>query len=349
MTLPLTARTSNNTHAGASPAFTAADVAAARRRIAAAQRALLVTHISPDGDAIGSVLGFGLALRAAGKTAVMACDDGTPDTFRFLTGADEITADPRGQFDLIVSLDAADLKRLGAVGEKLPRRPDLLFDHHITNPGFADINLIDVSAASTAELIAEWIDDLGLPLTASVAECLLTGLIADTQGFRTSNTSPKTLALAQKLMKAGAPLSEIYNQALHKRSIAALRLWAGGLATLKLEDRVAWAVLTQEARQAAKFPGQGDADLADLLTSIREADVAVVLIERADGKVKISWRAVPGINVSDLAASFGGGGHAPAAGAEIAGTLAEVEATVIAVTKALLKVKRETEPKAPYG
>ncbi len=341
MTLPLTLRTSNNAHAAA-PAFTSADVAAARRRIAAAQTALLITHLSPDGDAIGSVLGFGLALRAAGKTVVMACDDGTPDTFRYLTGAKEITASPRGEFDLIVSLDAADLGRLGEVGANLPRRPDLLFDHHITNPGFADINLLDVSAASTAELITEWLEELGLPLTEQVAECLLTGLITDTQGFRTSNTTSKTLALAQKLIKAGAPLSEIYNKALHKRSLAALRLWAGGLATLKLEDRVAWAVLTQEARQAAKFPGQGDADLADLLTSIREADVAVVLIERPDGKVKISWRAVPGVNVAQLASAFGGGGHAPAAGAEVAGTLAEVEARVIAATKALLKSEKQS-------
>lgn len=313
-------------------------LAAARRRIAAAQRVLLLTHLAPDGDAVGSLLGFGLALRDAGKAVVMACADPVPDLFEFLPAAGEIARAFSGEFDLIAALDAADPGRLGALGEALPRRPDLLFDHHVTNPGYADLNLIDVGAASTAELIAEHLPALGLPLNRPAAECLLAGVITDTLGFRTSTTTARTLALTQRLMETGASLPEIYDRAFYKRSFAAVRLWAEGLAHIQLEGRLVWTELTLEARRAARYYGQGDADLINVLTSVREADIAVIFVERSDGKVKISWRAVPGLNVAALAASFGGGGHAPAAGAEVAGALEEVKARVLDATRALLAV-----------
>ncbi|MBL8055516.1 MAG: hypothetical protein JNK29_02405 [Anaerolineales bacterium] len=318
------------------PLIAPAAVAAARRRVERATRALVLTHIAPDGDAIGSLLGLGLALRAAGKTVVMACADPVPETFRFLPAAGEITQNPTGAFDLVIAVDAADLGRLGGLGERLAAPPDLLFDHHVTNPGYAAVNLLDVSAASTAELIAEHLPLLGLPLTRSSAEALLAGVVTDTLGFRTSNTSAKTLGLAQTLMAAGANLPEIYDLAFYKRPFAAVRLWAEGLARVRLEGRLVWAELSLAARQAAGYYGQGDADLINVLISVREADIAVIFVERNDGKVKISWRAVPGLNVAGLAASFGGGGHAPAAGAEVAGSLAEVEARVLTATRALL-------------
>jgi phosphoesterase RecJ-like protein len=313
------------------------DVAAARARIAAANRALVITHINPDGDAVGSLLGFGLALRAAGKEVVFACADPVPDLFGFLPSFKEITATPAGAFDLITALDISEASRMGAVGELIGRPPHLVFDHHVTNGGFGEVNLIDVSAASTAELVAEHLDALNLPLTQPVAECLLTGLVSDTLGFRTSNTSAKSLALAQRLIEAGAVLHTIYDHSLHRRSFAAVRLWAEGLTRIRLADRMVWTTLPLDARKASGFPGSGDADLINVLASVREADVAVIFVERPDGQVKVSWRSVPGVDVSALAVAFGGGGHAPAAGAEVPGTLAEVETKVLAATKAVLK------------
>ena len=324
----------------ADPAITAPALAAARARIAAAARTLVVTHVNPDGDAVGSLLGFGLALQVVGKEVVCACADPVPDVFSFLPGFEEITATPSGEFDFVAVLDVSDIARMGAVGESLERKPDLLFDHHVTNAGFAEINLIDASAASTAELVAEHLEALGLPLTPPVAQCLLTGLVSDTLGFRTSNTTTKSLALAQRLMEAGADLHTIYAHSLHKRSFTAVRLWAEGLTRLRMADRIVWATLPLEARKASGYSGNGDADLIDVLTSVREADVALIFVERPDGKIKVSWRSEPGINVATLAAAFGGGGHAPAAGAEIPGTLAEVEQKVIAATKAILKIKK---------
>jgi phosphoesterase RecJ-like protein len=319
------------------PAPTRSDLEAARASIAGARRVLAITHVNPDGDAIGSLLGFGLAVRAAGKEVIMACADPVPDMFRFLPSADEISAKPQGPFDLVVVLDVSDAPRMGSTAAVLERTPDILLDHHITNPGFARLNFIDVTAASTAELVTELLPDLGLDLTEPVAQCLLTGLVSDTLGFRTSSTTPKTLALAQQLMQAGAVLQQVYDNSLYKRSYTAVRLWAEGLARMEMKHRIVWARLPLEARQAAGYQGVGDADLINVLTSIREADVALIFVERPDSKVKVSWRAMPGINVAEVAGQFGGGGHAAAAGAEVAGTMSEVETRVLAATRAALK------------
>jgi bifunctional oligoribonuclease and PAP phosphatase NrnA len=319
-----------------SPHVSAASIQAARDLIAAANRVLIVAHVLPDGDAIGSQLGLGLALRAAGKEVVFGCDDGPPDNFRFLPGADEITATPTGAFDLVIAVDISDLRRMGTVGAQLGRPPHLLFDHHITNPGFADVNLLDAEAASTGELVAELLELLGLPIPQSAATCLLAGVLTDTIGFRTSNTTPKTLGIAQKLMEAGAPLAVLYKQVLSRRSFEAVRLWAEGLTRLREDHGIIWASLTLKGRRASGYGGTGDADLIDILTTVRDAKIAIVFSERTDGTVKVSWRSDPGINVAQLAVSFGGGGHAPAAGAEVRGTLADVERQVILATKALL-------------
>jgi phosphoesterase RecJ-like protein len=313
----------------------AALVQSARDLIAAADRVLIVAHVLPDGDAIGSLLGLGQALRAAGKEVVLGCDDPAPDNFRFLPGAEEITPAPSGDFDLIIAVDISDVRRMGAIGVKLGR-PHLLFDHHLTNSGFADINLLDAEAASTGELVTELLEPLGLPLPQPAATCLLAGVLTDTIGFRTSNTTPKTLGLAQKLMEAGAPLATLYKQVLSRRSFEAVRLWAEGLARLREDHGIVWASLSLKGRRASGYGGMGDADLIDILTTVRDAKIAIVFSERTDGTVKVSWRSDPGINVAQLAVSFGGGGHAPAAGAEVPGTLTEVEKKVIVATKALL-------------
>jgi phosphoesterase RecJ-like protein len=323
--------------------MTTIELQTAREQIARAKRVLVVTHISPDGDAIGSLLGFGLAVRNLGKEVVMACADVVPELFRYLPAVDEITLKPNGSFDLVVVLDVAEARRMGPVGEQLARLPDLVFDHHVTNPGFGLINFIDPQAASTAELLTELLEPLGLALTPEVAECLLTGLVTDTLGFRTSNTTVKTLGLAQTLMRAGADLQRVYELSLFKRSYSAVRLWAEGLARLQMKHRIVWARLPLEARAASGYQGFGDADLINVLTSVREADVAVIFVERTDGKVKISWRSVPGINVAQVAMAFGGGGHAAAAGAEIAGTMEEVEKLVLDATRAAMKASQQLQ------
>jgi bifunctional oligoribonuclease and PAP phosphatase NrnA len=313
------------------------DIDAARDLLGRSARILVICHLSPDGDAIGSLLGLGLALRAAGKDVTMACPDPVPETFRFLPHWEDITNAPQGAFDITIVVDTSDAGRVGALRAAFEPNPDIVFDHHVSNLGFGRINLLDTAAASTAEVLAALLAPLNLPMTEEAAACLLTGLVCDTQGFRTSYTSTRSLAATQRLMEAGASLYSISHDALHKRSFSAMRLWGEGLSTAKMEDGIVWAKLPLSAKRAAGYGGNGDADLADFLGTARDVKVAVLFVERPDGKIKISWRSVPGVNVARLAMAYGGGGHEPAAGAEIAGSMAEVEAIVLRATRELLR------------
>jgi phosphoesterase RecJ-like protein len=314
-------------------------LAAARERLHAARSALLVAHIAPDGDAIGSLCGLGLALRALGKTVTLACDDGVPEIYRFIPASGEvIQAVPAGAtFDLVAVVDCADLARAGQAAQAVGRQPDLNFDHHVTNPNFAAINFVDAASAATAELLYELSGPLGLPLEQRVAECLLAALVADTIGFRTTSVTERTLAAAQGLMAAGASLPDIYDQTLNRRSFHAARLWGEGLTRMKIDAGIVWTTLPLSAKQAIGYRGQGDADLINVLTTIYEAKIAIIFVERPDGKVKISLRARPGLDVAGVAAAFGGGGHEAAAGAEIEGRLEEVEARVLKAVRGLMQ------------
>jgi phosphoesterase RecJ-like protein len=304
-------------------------------RLRTAQRILVVCHIRPDGDAIGSLLGLGLALRSAGKQVETVCEDGVPSDCRHLEGSSEVRRQAQGDFDLVCVVDASDLARTGQV---LQGRGQIgiNIDHHPTNVNFADLNLVDVQAVATAEIIAGLLAQWGTEITPPIAAALLTGLVTDTIGFRTSNVNPSTLRLAASLMEAGADLPIIYRRTLVDRSFEAVRLWGAGLSRLERNGRLLWTTLTLEDRKVVRYPGRDDADLINLLSAVEGADISMVFIEQPNGRVKISWRAQPGFDVSNIAASLGGGGHAAAAGAEIQGSLPEVQAAILELTRPLL-------------
>jgi phosphoesterase RecJ-like protein len=148
--------------------------------------------------------------------------------------------------------------------------------------------------------------------------------------------TPKALRVAAGLMEMGVDLPELYRLALMGQSFEAARLWGAGLSSLEREGSLVWAVLNLADRKAAGYPGRDDADLINILSTIEGADVAVVFTEQPKGRVKVSWRARPGIDVSGLALSFGGGGHPAAAGADSPGKLDEVRPMVLAATQELL-------------
>ena len=231
-------------------------------------------------------------------------------------------------------VDASDRDR---VGEALPADVvvDLNIDHHKTNTFYARYNLVEPQAVSTTAVLVDFIERLGLPLPREAAEALLTGLVTDTIGFRTANVTPEALRLAAKLMEKGADLSTLYFKALVERTYEALRYWGAGLSRLQREGPLVWTALTLADRKATGYPGNDDADLVNLLSAVQGAQVGVIFIEQPEGAVKVSWRARPGVDVSEVALQFGGGGHAPAAGATIPGTLAEAQEKVLAATRAL--------------
>jgi phosphoesterase RecJ-like protein len=272
-------------------------------------------------------------LRAAGKKAFPVLAEGISSVFRYLPGAAEIRSALPESFDLALLVDCADAERI-SWPEGSPVRPiDLLIDHHVTNTHFAAVNLVDPSAASTAELIVDLAGGLGLTVPPEAAACLMAGVVTDTLGFRTPNTGVHTLRVVEELILAGGSLPETVERSLHRRSFAAARYWGAGLSRLQRDGPIVWTSLTLADRSASGYPGRDDADLVNILSSIDNHEVALIFIEQDKGKVKVSWRVAAGLDVTPLAISFGGGGHPAASGAQLTGDMAEVQTEVLRRTK----------------
>jgi phosphoesterase RecJ-like protein len=331
--------------------LTQAALEQAHQLIRSAQRPLLICHISPDGDAIGSLVGLGRALRQMGLSPTLACADPISSSFSHIPDTEEIVSKIEGQvsdsFDLIIALDSSDMKRLGPFSDLPGFRdvPLLNIDHHATNVDFGDVNLVDRAASSAAEIVLHLLETMAVPLDADTATALLTGIVGDTRGFRTNNVTPQVVEAALRLMKAGASLPDVARHALDARSTAAIRLWGEALARLQFQDRVIWTNIPLAARRAAGYTGNGDASLVSFLIGDKDADAAAVFVEREDERVEVGLRARPGFDVAQVALQFGGGGHALAAGCTLPGPLEEAQARLLTVLKAGLaeqRVKRET-------
>lgn len=317
---------------------------AAERIVAPAHTVTVISHVRPDGDAVGSLLGLTLLLEGLGKKVTPVLADGSPERFAFLPGAEQIRRAPAEKADVIVAVDCSDSARLGLDEASLGGRPDLNFDHHATNTNYARLNIVRPEAAATAEVLYDFAAAAGYPVDASVATCLLAGLVTDTVGFRTENVTPGVLRLAATLVELGAPLTEVYDRGLNRRSLAAARYWGRGLASLGWDDGIAWASLTAADRKAAGYSGTDDADLINLLTTLDGAQIALIFVEQPGGKVKVSWRSAAGVDVASLAQAFGGGGHEPAAGAMIEGELELIRTRVLEAARSSLRIPSGSRP-----
>lgn len=306
-------------------------------RLQAANNILIVSHVRPDGDAIGSLLGLGLALQATGKQVQMVLSDGVPSSFRHLPGSGQVLRVQKTPPDLSIVVDCSDLKRVGKALDKYGA-PDIVVDHHFTNEAFGTLNLIEPETPATASVLCQHMPAWGLTITPDVAANLLTGLVTDTLGFRTLNTTPQSLRQAADLMDLGANMSSLYNLGLVRRSLPAARYWGAGLGNLQYEDGIVWTALTLADRARSGYSGNDDADLINVVSSIAEGLVSIIFVEQVNGTVKISWRTQdPNLDVTQVAVKFNGGGHKAAAGADIPGNLAEIKKMVLAETGKILK------------
>jgi phosphoesterase RecJ-like protein len=307
-----------------------------KSRIQAAHRVLVTSHVRPDGDAIGSSLALSLALIDAGKKVQVVLADGLPDGFKFLPGAEMIRTHGEGEFDLIVSLDCSDLERIGSALDGY-RAPDIIIDHHVTTEDFGTLNLVEPEAVATASVLTKHMSEWGLVISAPIASNLITGLVTDTLGFRTSNTTPETLRQVADLMEIGADLSSLYYRSLVRRTFVEAKYWGAGLSSLQRMDGIVWATLTLADRTAAGYTGKDDADLINIVSSIDDADIAIMFVEQSSNKTKISWRGLkPHVDVSQISLQFDGGGHKAASGAELSGSLNEVQERVLAATRKII-------------
>ena len=311
--------------------------AAIKQRLLGAQNILLVSHIRPDGDAIGSLLAYGLALQEAGKKVQMVLADGVPSSFRHLPGSDQVRKSAQGSFDLTIVVDCADLKRVGKSLDGYGK-PDLNIDHHITNERFGTLNLIEPDAVATSSILFRHLPEWGYTITQPVAANLVTGIVTDTLGFRTTNTTPEALRQVATLMELGVDMTNLYYRGLVRRTFPAARYWGAGLSSLQCADGIVWGTLTLADRKKSDYSGSDDADLINVISSIDDNEITLVFVEQTEGSVKISWRTQnPELDVSQIAVQFGGGGHPGAAGADVPGMLAEVQERVLAATRQALQ------------
>ena len=312
--------------------------AAIQARLANAKDILIASHVRPDGDAVGALLGLGLALQQAGRNVQMVLADGVPSSFKHLEGAEMVRTSIDGTFDTFITVDCADFKRTGKPFEALGQ-PDINIDHHITNENFGRINLIEGEEVATSAILTNHLPVWGFKITQPIAAALLTGIITDTLGFRTSNVTPESLRQAALLMETGVDMPELYMRGLIRRSYSATRYWGAGLSKLERKNGIVWGTLTLEDRKVAGYSGNDDADLINTISAIDGFKVGMIFVEQSDHRVKISWRALePGVDVSPIAKSFGGGGHAAAAGADVDGTLEEVQRNVLRKTQEALSL-----------
>ena len=258
-----------------------------------------------------------------------------PD-FGFLPGAGEIVG-PDGtadDYDLIICLDMSSADRMGAVYDeaRFGAIPLVVIDHHITNTYFGVANWVEPRCAATAQMLVVLSGPLGIEVDTRLAQCLLTGIVTDTLCFRTSNTTPEVLEAAMCMQRAGADLSDIVRQTLNRMPFSTLHLWSRVLADAHLDQGVTWVTVSQAQLRQAGHEGD-DSRLNSILSSINEADMSAIFTEKlgANGSpaVECSFRAKPGFNVGELAFQLGGGGHAPASGCTIAGTLDDVVGSVV--------------------
>lgn len=292
---------------------------------------LLVCHVAPDGDALGSLTGLTRALRQLDQSPIPACSDPIPARFDYIPGVDAIVEDVPDSFDLVIALDCSDLRRVGSLGEvpHFGQRRLINIDHHITNVEFGDVNVVDPKASSTAEVLLRLLDHLGVQLEEAMATSLLIGMVTDTRGFRTSNVTPRVMEAALRLMEAGASLPYASQHGLDRRPMVVMRLWGASLSRLRFEEGIIWTSMSVAMRREIGYQGNGDAGLASFLVSADEADVSVVFVGQEDGSVEVGMRAMPGFDVSQFALRFGGGGHALASGFSIAGPMEEAEQRVL--------------------
>lgn len=315
------------------------DFVGATAAVQAAQKILIVTHISPDGDAIGSLLGLTNALRQMGRRITCAVDGGVPGFLEFLPGASTVNGELKsGEWDLMISVDASDEERTGQAGlyGRAHSKQVINLDHHATNTMFGSIYLVIPTAVSATEVIFHWLNHMGQKITIEVAVPLLVGLVTDTLGFRTNNVTADTLGIATKLMAAGASLSEITARTLDSKPYRMIELWKSALPSTILHGEVIEAVITQADLRSAGLDDVTDGGLVNLLVSANETRVAVVFKELPDGRFEISLRSKTGYDVSQVAFSVGGGGHKQASGATIDGPLDAARARILPLLKAVV-------------
>jgi phosphoesterase RecJ-like protein len=299
------------------------------------QRFAILSHVRPDGDALGSQLALALSLKELGKTVRVWNEDGMLEKYSFVPGANLLSKPPSAPEDVDVAL-ALDTAIQNRLGNTLPAiraaKIWINIDHHPSNPGYGDIVYIDPTSPATGQIIFELIKSQNLPLTRQIAENLYVAISTDTGSFQYPNTTAHTFEIAAELVRAGVDVGRVSQQLYENFPRRRSELLRELLATMRFEagGRVAsFSLSLSLARQLGVLPEDTEG-LIDHLRAIRGVIVAVFFEELPDGKVRVSMRSKSeDVDVRTICQKFGGGGHILAAGARVRGTLPEVRAKIL--------------------
>jgi len=288
--------------------------------VSSAESLALACHVTPDGDALGSMLALHRLALAAGKRSVASWPEPfiAGPHYSFIPGLELATkpADFPSAPDLMITFDCGSIERLGELGEAARRaRTLIVVDHHATNDGYGTIDLIDPSAAASAVIVRRLVERLGWDLDREAAICLYTGLVCDTGRFQYANTTPAVFELAAELAGFDLPISDISRRLFEKHRLAYIRVAAAALARAQLDTErrfiATWVTAAELAANGVIL--EETEGLIDLVRRTAEADVSCVLKETPEG-TRVSLRAVSDVDVGAIATTFGGGGHKASAG-----------------------------------
>lgn len=303
--------------------------------IRGAERITAIGHENPDADTLGAALAFRLVGERLGKLAEVVMADPVPPYLQFLPHADLVRSAPGLEPDVAVVVDSGDLARIGGIAtdhaDWLARARIVNIDHHVSNPNFGAVNLVDPEAASTCEMVSLLLPELGVELDRELATVLLAGIVNDTHTFAHPNATPRTLRVAASLVEAGAELSAIHRAIYAEKPFATLALWGLVLAGVESahEGRIVHAALTQQMLAETGESLNAAEGFIDLLGLSRDADVVLLFKEQGTGEARVSIRTSAIADAVAIAAPFGGGGHARAAGCTVAASVDEARQRVL--------------------
>jgi len=289
------------------------------------EKFVVTTHVNPDCDALGSALGMSRLIEARGKSARVVNADPTPERFAFVDPENRIrtfddSTRPRDD-EVVVVVDVGDLRRLGSVGRYLAEnpRPSACVDHHKSNTGFAEVNIVDANACATGLILAKLATEWRVPMTPRLASELYIAIYTDTGGFRFSNTNADTLKISARLVEAGADPSYLASEFHDRIPIGRARLFGKILAGMKTDEtgKIAWVTVTLPEMESHGCDRSDIEGFVEYVRGIDTVETAVLFRESEPGKTKLSFRSRDHVDCSVLAGKFGGGGHFHAAGADL--------------------------------
>ncbi len=301
-------------------------------KIGEAKNIFLASHVQPDGDNIGSILGLGLALKKLGKEVHILKTDYIPKDFMFLPSIDIIRDYNEDEIDVFIALDSSDEDRLGDNKVLLNKANTIInIDHHISNTNFGDINIVDSDAAATCEIAFKLIKTLNIDLDKDISTCLYTGISTDTGSFMYSNTSAKTHMIAAELLDIGIDKENININIWQSKSLDKTKLFIKTLETLEtyFDDKVAIVMVTRDALRGTGASMEDTEGIVSFVRDIATVEVAVMLKEFEENEIKISMRSKKYVDVSNICALFGGGGHKRAAGCMISSNIEKAKEEIL--------------------